>query len=705
MATCNIDGLDPTKKFPNQYGWINNKTGHITYNQPAIISTLTHNIDPIARQIAAMTPLHELTHRAINERKIFMGTPQEIQAADLAAQGLMAEVENLAISGNISKEIANVILPRMNRYAAKIKAAEKKGVKITYDEFITVYTELMALTGINSKKWNNVDGMRQVLSNIFKDPEGPGKGQWSKIIDPFNSPSLIKSFLANFLNRVQTYKKVFTGDEEKEKEESFDEFEGAAIFSFSESLDNTLTQSDKVILQQAGDQINKNVIEQLARDLDKDINQLTKADWQKQGLADAYMYLIAEEGDGRPLLDNLIKMGLRKGKKMRGPDGLIKYGKNITGNDVYGVPIAPLFLEDVGQQLYRRTIQRFNPAQNDDFGGFLVSELMDFRIAEVVNQYAKRYGGGREVSQERALGQSEDLKLADTLISDELSPEEYTDQQLALEREKKAIIVKQKGKTKVELPKRSIVRQDMSTIKAIENKVKKLIQDKLPSIIEEVLASSKDITSIDQLVAAIEKKLGDEIIKKLGGTIGMKKGEFVVPEQWLDFVKNEYAKLVKAIPGKIIKKSYQDLFNIIPTGEKIDVTNVKDNRYRIDKFTIDQPTKAEWVDYFARPATTQGKPVSVKNKYIARQRGLAGIVVREIGEDSPASKSRLKVEDIITHADGIEIVTTHNFFEWFVSKMPGDVVTFTVRRDTQIMDGPDTITVNISVTLEELLEE
>ena len=213
-----------------------------------------------------------------------------------------------------------------------------------------------------------------------------------------------------------------------------------------------------------------------------------------------------------------------------------------------------------------------------------------------------------------------------------ISPEEYTDQQLALERERKAVIVKQKGKTKVELPKRSIVRQDMSTIKAIEDKVKKEIQGKLTKIIEEVLISSKDITSIDQLIAAIEKKLGDEIIKKLGGTIGMKKGEFVVPEQWLDFVKNEYNKLVKGIPSKLIKKSYQDLYNITPTGDKVNITTPA-GTHQIDRFAIDQPTKEDWINYFARPQTATGKPVSVKNKYIARQRGLAGIVVREMVKD------------------------------------------------------------------------
>ena len=415
MATCKLEGFDKTKKFEDQYGWINKDTQDITINEPRILETLTHNIDPIARQIAAMTPLHEITHREINTKKIFIGTEEEVRNVNLAAQGLLAEVEMLTANGTIQKEIGDLVIKRMKKYAKEIK---KGG---TYDEFLTTYTELMALTGINTKQWTNLSGMRQVMSDIFKMV---GKGEWATVVNPFNKTSLIKSFLANFLDRVKTYKKVIVGDEEKEEkkdviEDTITQGLKEAQFSFSTALDNTLTQSDKVVLQQAGDQINQNITEQLALSLNKDISELTKADWQKQGLADAYMYLIAEEGEGRLMLDNLIRMGLRTGKKMRGPNGLVKYGKNITGNDVYGVPIAPLFLEDVGQQLYRRTIQRFNPAQNDDLGGFIVSELMDFRIGEVVNQYAKRYGEGREVSQEKILGQAEDLKLADTLISDE----------------------------------------------------------------------------------------------------------------------------------------------------------------------------------------------------------------------------------------------------------------------------------------------
>jgi len=82
-----------------------------------------------------------------------------------------------------------------------------------------------------------------------------------------------------------------------------------------------------------------------------------------------------------------------------------------------------------------------------------------------------------------------------------------------------------------------------------------------------------------------------------------------------------------------------------------------------------------------------------------------GIIIGEVNDDSPASKANLRADDIITHANDIEIPTTYDFFAWFVEQMPGDVVIFRVERDTQFNDGPDTIIVNIPVTLEELIEK
>ena len=75
-------------------------------------------------------------------------------------------------------------------------------------------------------------------------------------------------------------------------------------------------------------------------------------------------------------------------------DGLIngqlnKYG--VVGDNVYGKP-KDLFLEDVKAQLYEKSLMRFNPETNDDLGGFVVNELIKYRIGDVVNRYKKEAG-------------------------------------------------------------------------------------------------------------------------------------------------------------------------------------------------------------------------------------------------------------------------------------------------------------------------
>jgi len=82
-----------------------------------------------------------------------------------------------------------------------------------------------------------------------------------------------------------------------------------------------------------------------------------------------------------------------------------------------------------------------------------------------------------------------------------------------------------------------------------------------------------------------------------------------------------------------------------------------------------------------------------------------GIIVDELSEDSPASRSDLLPEDIITHVDGEEINTTYDFFVWFTNKMPGDKIIFKVERTTENIDGPQAFSLNITVLLEELQEE
>ena len=190
MAKCKVKGFDKNKSFENQYGWYNEDTGDITINQPAIYKTLTTNTDPYARQIAAMTPLHELTHREIATKKIFVGTEQEKRNVNLAAMGLLEEIKQLTANGTINENLGKLIIERMEGYAVDGKS---------YDEFLTTYVEAMMMTGINPKRFYNLAGMRQVMDDIFRKV---GKEQWSKIVNPFNTTSLIKSFLANWLDRL-----------------------------------------------------------------------------------------------------------------------------------------------------------------------------------------------------------------------------------------------------------------------------------------------------------------------------------------------------------------------------------------------------------------------------------------------------------------------------------------------------------------------
>ena len=73
---------------------------------------------------------------------------------------------------------------------------------------------------------------------------------------------------------------------------------------------------------------------------------------------------------------------------------LNKFG--VTGDNVFGKPINN-FVEDVKQQLFERSLTRFNPETNDDLGGFVVSELQQFRIGDVVNRYRREQAGSLDI--------------------------------------------------------------------------------------------------------------------------------------------------------------------------------------------------------------------------------------------------------------------------------------------------------------------
>ena len=80
-------------------------------------------------------------------------------------------------------------------------------------------------------------------------------------------------------------------------------------------------------------------------------------------------------------------------------NGLIRGQLNrfgVTSDNVFGKPINN-FVEDVKQQLFERSLIRFNPETNNDLGGFVVSELQQFRIGDVVNRYRREQAGSLDV--------------------------------------------------------------------------------------------------------------------------------------------------------------------------------------------------------------------------------------------------------------------------------------------------------------------
>jgi hypothetical protein len=103
-------------------------------------------------------------------------------------------------------------------------------------------------------------------------------------------------------------------------------------------------------------------------------------------------------------------------------NGLIRGQLNrfgVTGDNVFGKPINN-FVEDVKQQLFERSLTRFNPETNNDLGGFVVSELQQFRIGDVVNRYRREQAGSLDVQ----AGETGSIR---TPVADEVVDVETTD--------------------------------------------------------------------------------------------------------------------------------------------------------------------------------------------------------------------------------------------------------------------------------------
>ena len=128
----------------------------------------------------------------------------------------------------------------------------------------------------------------------------------------------------------------------------------------------------------------------------------TKKQYDRRIVGDVYQKLIATD-----YLDKTIKNQFRKNNI------IVENGK------VYDVDIDTV-IEDIKQKLLESTILRFNPEVNKDFGGFLMSELVSYRIGDVTNKLKLKKGTKRIDAEAGTVGSISEIADNSMSIEDQI---------------------------------------------------------------------------------------------------------------------------------------------------------------------------------------------------------------------------------------------------------------------------------------------
>ena len=127
----------------------------------------------------------------------------------------------------------------------------------------------------------------------------------------------------------------------------------------------------------------------------------TKAEYDDFHIIEAYQRLVAGN-----MLHNLIK------KQLRNKGGIME-GQIVEG-----------FLEDVKANLFQKSLMRFNPDKNDDFGGFVIKELTSYSIPNIIKEYKKQ---GKIVSVESDIPASNPAEPVPIPLNDDEGSMDLTD--------------------------------------------------------------------------------------------------------------------------------------------------------------------------------------------------------------------------------------------------------------------------------------
>ena len=357
-----------------------------------------------------------------------------------ASNELFDMVELAYKAGNIKEADYKTLMRRKNR----VQKGEDNKTKL--EEFIIAYNDSLRL-GFLSKNDLNTSVYSRIFFNSIASEALGDLGITFKI----KTGGDLKNFLDNFNKNVNLNKQVGSRVEEPVEEK-------IKVEKFSKAI---------------GDQIKALVP-----------SGTTKQQYDNQVIGDVYTDLV---------VGNTLN-GLIRGQ-------LNKFG--VTGDNVFGKPINN-FVEDVKQQLFERSLTRFNPETNDDLGGFVVSELQQFRIGDVVNRYRREQTGSLDVQ----IGETGSIR---TPVADEVDIDIKTTEDPRSELKQGLIVNNERL-----VDKKLEGEIEANTIEIIEGVTPEINDKDFKTFVKDA-AQQKSFKSIKNKLKNIEQFLEDNINVLFGG--------------------------------------------------------------------------------------------------------------------------------------------------------------------------------------------
>jgi len=294
------------------------------------------------------------------------------------------------------------------------------------------------------------------------------------------------------------------------------------------------------------------------------------------------------------LIDNVIKQQLkREGVNIEGPDA-----------NIYNQPLGE-FIQQVKDQLLDKSVMRFDdtkavkkPDGSYDVGGYLISELVRYRIGDVLKKYKPR-AGQKSIDVSDAEGRV--MQYEDVGAESEVTDVDLT-----------------KDKQPVNLRRALDIEEGGELYKKVKEVVSKTFGTRVPEVTDTKFKKTLQDTYSTELTNDVKELMGKPS-----------------SEKYKTFLQQYGEQIYDLLPQDILNKSYQDFIveekkNLSPT--EVDKA-ISDGLLPGDTprtsgpslFTKKPFNQQEWVDYHLAP--TKGRPAS-------KQTQLAQTIAKELGKDA-----------------------------------------------------------------------